>query len=38
MDEASLELINQRRIDVRDFRPVTAFQISLHMAHRIGRC
>jgi cytochrome c oxidase assembly protein subunit 15 len=36
MDEAALELINQRRIDVRDFRPITAFQIGLHMAHRMG--
>jgi heme a synthase len=36
MDEASIEAINRARIDVRDFHPVTAFQIGLHMAHRIG--
>jgi cytochrome c oxidase assembly protein subunit 15 len=36
MDETSLEVINQRRLDVRDFKPITALQIGLHMAHRIG--
>ncbi len=36
MDEASLELANQRRIDARDFKMITPFHIGLHMAHRIG--
>jgi len=36
MDEASLIGINQRRMDGREFKPITAFQIGLHMAHRIG--
>lgn len=36
MDAASVERINQQRTDARDFRPVTAFQIGLHMVHRIG--
>jgi cytochrome c oxidase assembly protein subunit 15 len=35
-DAATLEAINQRRVDARDYPPVTAFQIHLHMAHRIG--
>lgn len=35
MDAASLERINSQRLDARDFAPVTAFQIGLHMAHRI---
>lgn len=35
MDPQSLEAINQRRADIRDFKPVTAMQIGLHMAHRI---
>lgn len=36
MDEASLAAINQQRTDPRDFGSVTAFQIGLHMTHRIG--
>ena len=34
-DRQSVAAINQRRSDVRDFRPVTAFQIRLHMIHRL---
>src|SRR5206468_1970098 len=34
-DAAFLAEINQQRADTRDFRPVTAFQIQLQMAHRI---
>lgn len=34
-DAASLEGYNQTRLDVRDFKPITAGQIHLHMAHRI---
>src|SRR5262249_49909695 len=36
MDDAALEVINQRRTDLQDFKPITAFHIGLHMAHRIG--
>lgn len=36
MDQAFIERVNSARIDVRDFKPITAFQIGLHMAHRIG--
>ena len=36
MDAASLESINQKRLDVRDPNPITAAQIGLHMSHRIG--
>ncbi len=36
MDEGSLAVINQGRVDARDFGPVTPFQIGLHMAHRMG--
>jgi heme a synthase len=36
MDAASLAEINQTRVDARDFGPVSAFQIGLHMAHRVG--
>ncbi len=35
-DAASLEKINQSRVDVRDFGAVTAFHVRLHMAHRLG--
>lgn len=35
-DEASLAWINQHRVDARDFGPVTAFQVALHMTHRLG--
>ena len=36
LDDASIERINQGRVDVGGFKPVTAFQIVLHMAHRFG--
>lgn len=35
-DAAALEKYNQARLDVRDFKPITAGQIYLHMAHRLG--
>jgi cytochrome c oxidase assembly protein subunit 15 len=34
-DQATLDGINMRRIDERDFNGVTAFHIQLHMTHRI---
>jgi len=34
-DAASIELYNHRRSDVREFEPITAGQIHLHMAHRL---
>ncbi len=34
-DVASLQAINRARLDVRDFKPITAAQIHLHMTHRI---
>lgn len=34
-DPAFLESINNTRVDVRDFHPITAGQILLHMAHRL---
>lgn len=36
MDAAFIESINRERIDSRDFNNITAFQIALHMTHRIG--
>jgi len=36
MDEVSLEVMNRNRLDTRDFRPISAFHIGVHMAHRIG--
>jgi cytochrome c oxidase assembly protein subunit 15 len=36
MDAASLEVMNRNRLDTRDFRPISAFHIGVHMAHRIG--
>jgi cytochrome c oxidase assembly protein subunit 15 len=33
-DAAFIEQINARRVDARDFNPITAHQIYLHMAHR----
>ncbi len=36
MDAASVEAINRNRMDVFDPNPITAFQIGLHMVHRIG--
>lgn len=35
-DAASLEGYNRARLDHRDFKAITAGQIHLHMAHRIG--
>ncbi|MFA6547246.1 MAG: COX15/CtaA family protein [Limisphaerales bacterium] len=35
-DAASLEAYNRDRLDARDFKPITAGQIHLHMAHRLG--
>ena len=35
-DPAALEKYNQSRLDVLDFKPITAGHIYLHMAHRIG--
>ncbi len=34
-DAASLERANENRIDYREFSPITAAQIYLHMAHRM---
>lgn len=34
-DAVSMEKYNQVRLDHRDFKPITAGQIHLHMAHRI---
>ncbi|MHC1769790.1 MAG: heme A synthase [Verrucomicrobiia bacterium] len=36
MDAASIDLANRLRIGVQEYRPITAFHIGLHMAHRIG--
>jgi len=33
-DEGFLQAVNARRTDPRDFAPITAFQVHLHMAHR----
>lgn len=35
MDDAFVDRINRSRVDIRDFSPVTGFQIGLHMAHRV---
>ena len=35
-DAAALEKYNQSRLDHRDFKAITAGQIHLHMAHRLG--
>jgi cytochrome c oxidase assembly protein subunit 15 len=35
-DPAFLDIVNRGRIDFRDHNPITAWQIYLHMAHRIG--
>ncbi|MBI5800953.1 MAG: COX15/CtaA family protein [Verrucomicrobia bacterium] len=35
-DAASLEAYNAARNDHREFKPITAGQIHLHMAHRVG--
>lgn len=34
-DEAFLQSVNALRSDARDFHPITAFQVHLHMTHRI---
>ncbi|MBI4659646.1 MAG: COX15/CtaA family protein [Verrucomicrobia bacterium] len=36
MDPASIEAYNRNRLDVFDPNPITAFQIGLHMIHRLG--
>lgn len=36
MDADFLERVNQSRLDIRDFRPITAFHLSVHMGHRVG--
>jgi cytochrome c oxidase assembly protein subunit 15 len=38
MDAAAISEINRKRVDSRDFEPVTAFQIGLHMTHRVTAC
>jgi cytochrome c oxidase assembly protein subunit 15 len=35
-DAAFLDIVNRGRIDSRDHNPITALQIYLHMAHRMG--
>ncbi len=35
-DPVFVDKINQSRIDVRDFKPITPFHINIHMAHRVG--
>jgi cytochrome c oxidase assembly protein subunit 15 len=35
MDAASVAAINQHRMEARDFKPITAPQIALHMTHRM---
>jgi cytochrome c oxidase assembly protein subunit 15 len=37
-DAGFLEEVNRKRLDYRDFAPITANQIYLHMAHRISAC
>ena len=34
-DPASLEKINRTRMDIQDYNPITAFQIRLHLTHRL---
>jgi len=36
MDEQSVAGYNQRRVEVQAAKPITAFQIGLQMAHRLG--
>ncbi|MEO8427564.1 MAG: COX15/CtaA family protein [Verrucomicrobiota bacterium] len=36
MDAITVEAMNQTRLDTRDFRPISAFHIGVHMAHRLG--
>ncbi len=35
MDQASIEVYNQNRMDVRDYGDVAPYQIRLHMGHRV---
>ncbi len=35
-DKVALDKINESRIDQRDFKPITATHIYVHMAHRLG--
>jgi cytochrome c oxidase assembly protein subunit 15 len=37
-DDAFIQQINLHRTDYRDFAPITANQIYLHMAHRLNAC
>ena len=37
-DANVLEKVNRSRLDYRDFAPITAAQIYLHMAHRFNAC
>ena len=36
MDDASIQEINRSRTDTREFNPITATHMMVHMAHRIG--
>lgn len=36
MDQASLETINRARLDTREYNPITATHLMVHMAHRAG--
>jgi cytochrome c oxidase assembly protein subunit 15 len=36
MDASFIERINQQRLELSGLNPITAFQIGLHMAHRIA--
>ncbi len=37
-DEAFLHEVNAKRADYRDYAPITANQVYLHMAHRLNAC
>jgi cytochrome c oxidase assembly protein subunit 15 len=36
MDSAFVDQVNRERTGIEDYKPITAFQIGLHMVHRIG--
>jgi cytochrome c oxidase assembly protein subunit 15 len=36
MDSAAISRMNQQRVGFEDYKPITATQIALHMAHRMG--
>lgn len=36
MDAAFIDQVNRQRVGLIEYRPITAFHIGLHMAHRIG--